>query len=82
MASKKDYKLVPKSVPARRRSSFYKDILDDFLDSGQESVLVDGTDRKPVTLVQGLRKALDAEGVEGVKVLQRKDDTYLVRSEK
>ena len=79
MARSKGYTLVPKSVPTRQRTSFYMQIVNDFKDSGEKSALVDGTDRKPVTLVQGLRKALEAAGVTDVKVIQRSAETYLVR---
>lgn len=81
MARTKDFKLVPKPVPPRRRSSFYKRIVEEFLESKEESALVEATDRKPVTLVQGLRKVLDAEGIEGVGVVQRGEEVYLVRAE-
>ncbi len=75
----KGYSLVPKSVPSRQRTSFYKQIVADFLASGEESVLVEGTDRKPVTLVQGLRKVLEAEDSSEVRVIQRGQETYLTR---
>lgn len=79
MGRSKGYSLVPKAVPSRQRTSFYMQIVNDFKDSGEKSALVDGTDRKPVTLVQGLRKALEASGVTDVKVIQRGAETYLVR---
>jgi len=49
------------------------------LESGEASVLVDQTNRKPVTLVQGLRKAIETGEMDAVKVVQRKEETYLVR---
>ncbi|MCZ7664321.1 MAG: hypothetical protein M5U22_15945 [Thermoleophilia bacterium] len=79
MGRSKGYSLVPKSVPSRQRTSFYKQIVADFLASGEESVLVEGTDRKPVTLVQGLRKVLEAEDSSEVRVIQRGQETYLTR---
>jgi len=42
-------------------------------------VLVSGTDRKPATLVQGLRKVLQTEDAKGVKVVQRSQEVYLTR---
>jgi|GEM_PF-1016936 len=81
MARERGYKLVPKSVPSRQRSSFYQQIIDDFRESNDPSVLVEGTDKKPVTLVQGLRKAIEAEGLTNVGVVQRSNETYLVRED-
>ncbi|NLT35932.1 MAG: hypothetical protein GXX83_08540 [Gaiellales bacterium] len=51
----------------------------DFIESGEKSALVEGTDRKPVTLVQGLRKVLESEESNGIRVVQRGMETYLVR---
>jgi len=79
MAKGKGFELIPRSVPARRRSSFYKEIVNEFLASKEKSAVVSGTDRKPVTLVQGLRKVLETEGVEKVQVVQRGNDIYLTR---
>jgi hypothetical protein len=80
MAPPKGYALVPKPVPSRQRTSFYKQIIEDFAESKEKSALVDGTGRKPVTLVQGLRKVLEGEEITGVKVVQRGNETFLVRS--
>lgn len=79
MAKGKGFELIPKPVPTRQRASIYKEILNEFLASGERSVLVAGTDRKPVTLLQGLRKALDNEEMAPVRVVQRGEDIYLVR---
>ena len=79
MAKDKGFSLVPQAVPARQRSSFYKLIINEFLASRERSVLIDGTDRKPVTLVQGLRKVIEAEGVKGVRVIQRSQEVFLAR---
>lgn len=79
MVQRKNFNLVPKNVPTRKRSSLYKDMVEEFLESGEASVLVDQTNRKPVTLVQGLRKAIETGEMDAVKVVQRKDETYLVR---
>jgi hypothetical protein len=78
--SKKGYQLVPKPVPSRQRTSYYKQIIEDFTRGEHKSVLVAETGRKPVTLVQGLRKVLEGEeGITGVKVVQRGDETFLTR---
>jgi hypothetical protein len=79
MAKNKGFELIPQPVPARQRSSFYKEIIAEFLKSGEPSVFVSGTDRKPVTLVQGLRKALEMEGAEDIKVVQRSQGVFLTK---
>jgi len=80
MAKQKRFELVPRRVPPRQRSSFYKQILTEFLATGETSVQIAGTDRKPATLVQGLRKVVQSEGTMGVKVVQRAQDVYLIRN--
>jgi hypothetical protein len=80
VAKGKGFELIPQRVPLRQRSSFYKEIITDFLSGGQQSVVVAGTDRKPATLVQGLRKVIQSEGTKGVKVLQRSQDVYLTKA--
>ncbi len=79
MAKGKGFELIPQAVPMRQRSSFYKEIVNEFLASGAKSAVVAGTDRKPVTLVQGLRKVLESEPVKNVKVVQRGGDIFLVK---
>ena len=79
MAKGKGFELIPQPVPSRQRASIYKEILSEFIASGERSVLVAGTDRKPVTLLQGLRKALESEEIASVRVVQRGQDIYLVR---
>lgn len=79
MTKDKGFELIPQTVPARQRSSFYKQIITEFLDSGERSVAIRGTDRKAVTLVQGLRKVLEAENIEGVKVVQRSQEIFLTK---
>jgi hypothetical protein len=80
MAKGKGFELVPQHVPLRQRSSFYKEIVNEFLKSNEQSVAVTGTDRKAATLVQGLRKVIQSEGVKNVKVLQRSQEVYLAKS--
>lgn len=79
MAKGKGFELVPRRVPVRQRSSFYKQIVVEFLASSEVSVEIAGTDRKPATLVQGLRKVLQSEGTKGAKVVQRSQEVYLVK---
>lgn len=79
MAKGKGFELVPQPVPTRQRASIYKEIVSEFLASGERSVLVTGTERKPVTLLQGLRKALEIDGAPGVRVVQRGQGVYLVK---
>jgi hypothetical protein len=79
MAKGKGFELIPRAVPARQRSSFYKEIVNEFIESGEKSAVVAGTDRKPVTLVQGLRKVIEADGITNVRVVQRASEVFLVR---
>ena len=79
MAKGKGFELIPQAVPMRQRSSFYKEIVNEFLASKERSAIVAGTDRKPVTLVQGLRKVLEAESEKNVKVVQRGAEVFLVK---
>ncbi|MCX8032459.1 MAG: hypothetical protein N3B14_03555 [Thermoleophilia bacterium] len=79
MAKTKAFELIPRPVPPQTRSSLYKQIVEEFINGGHESVLVQ-TDRKASTLVQGLRKVLKAETRSGIKVVQRGQEVYLVRS--
>ena len=79
MAKGKWFELIPQAVPMRQRSSFYKEIVNEFLASKERSAIVAGTDRKPVTLVQGLRKVLEAESEKNVKVVQRGAEVFLVK---
>jgi hypothetical protein len=80
MAKGKGFALIPQAVPMRQRSSFYKDIVNEFLASGAKSAAVTETDRKPVTLVQGLRKVLESDTVKNVKVVQRGSEIFLVKT--
>lgn len=79
MAKGRGFELIPQPVPPRRMSSssFYKQIISEFIKSGNSSVMVGGTDRKPATLVQGLRKALGAAGITDVTVIQRSGEVFI-----
>ncbi len=75
----KGFQLIPKPVPLRQRTNFYQEIVEAFVASGEKSAVVEGTERKPATLIQGLRKALEATGHNDIKVVQRMGDTYLTK---
>ncbi len=79
MAKSKGFELVPRQIPVRNRASFYKEIVAEFLQSGERSVAVTGTDRKVPTLVQGLRKVIQTEGTKGVRIVQRSQEVYLIK---
>jgi len=79
MARSRGFSLVPKSVPMRQRTNFYQEIVSAFVESGEKSAVVEGTERKPATLIQGLRKAAVASGHADIKVVQRLGNTYLTR---
>ena len=79
MAKGKGFELIPQAVPMRQRSSFYKEIVSEFQASREKSAVVAGTDRKPVTLVQGLRKVLESENIKNIRVVQRGSEIFLVK---
>jgi hypothetical protein len=81
MAKGKGFELIPQPVPPRRMSSssFYRQIVNEFMKTNAKSALVSGTERKPATLVQSLRKVLETEGITGISVVQRSADVYLAR---
>ncbi|HZK48492.1 MAG TPA: hypothetical protein VFD74_02685 [Thermoleophilia bacterium] len=79
MTRAKGFSLVPKTVPLRQRTNFYQEIVEEFVASREKSVVVEGTERKPATLIQGLRKAVTATGRDNIKVVQRMGDTYLIK---
>jgi hypothetical protein len=79
MAKGKGFELIPQAVPMRQRSSFYKEIVNEFLASKEKSAVVAGTDRKPVTLVQGLRKVLESDNIKNMRVIQRGSEIFLLK---
>jgi hypothetical protein len=76
----KSYKLTESDVPERRTQSLYADIVADFIAQGAESMQVAIEGMKPATLRAGLRRALKGKDSEGVKLAQRGEETYLVRT--
>ena len=94
MAGDKQYELVPQAIPMRQRTSLYQEIVSEFNRQATESreaglpddlsMAVTKTERKPATLVQGLRKAIEAytEAMDGdvapMRVVQRAGVVYLV----
>jgi hypothetical protein len=79
MIKGKGFELIPRPLPMRQRSSFYKEILADFLKSGEKCVAIANTGRKSATLVQGLRKVIQSEGTKGVRVVQRSQEVFLAK---
>jgi len=73
------YRIISSEVPKTRRTGFYAAIIREFQGMEEESVLVSDTGKKPVTLQQGLRKALETQGIDDVQVVQRGGETYLTR---
>ena len=76
----KTHRLTSSEVPKTRRSGLYTAIIREFQEMEEESVLVSDTGKKPMTLQQGLRKALETEGIDDVQVMQRGEETYLVKA--
>ena len=73
------YKLTARDMPGRRTHSIYADILREFVENGEASMLVQVEDKKPQTVRAGLRTAIKQEGSVEVRLVQRGEDTYLVR---
>src|SRR5680860_373261 len=46
----------------------------------RKGVLMSDTGKKPMTLQQGLRKALKTQGIDDVRMVQRGEETYLVKA--
>ncbi|MBN1321479.1 MAG: hypothetical protein JXA87_11655, partial [Thermoleophilia bacterium] len=65
-------------IPERRTQSLYADIISDFVAKGTDTVQVTIEGMKPATLRAGLRRAL--KGNKEVKMAQRGEETYLVRT--
>ena len=76
----KSHRLVSSEVPKTRRSGFYAAIIRESQEMKEESVLVSDTGKKPMTLQQGLRKALETQGIDDVRMVQRGEETYLVKA--
>lgn len=76
----KSYKLTESNVPERRTQSIYAYIVADFIaqDSASMQVTIEGM--KPATLRAGLRRALKGKEAEDVRLAQRGEETYLVRT--
>ena len=81
MAKSKGFELIPQTIPPRRMSSssFYRRIIDEFLKSNAKSALVGETNRKPATLMQGLRKAVKNDEINDVSIIQRAGEVYITR---
>lgn len=74
------YKFTPAEVPPRSKGTgVYAEIVADFMAQGAESMRVELDGVKPTTLRSGLRSAIKSEGADQVRLVQRGDETFLVR---
>ena len=73
------YRLTTADIPGRRAHGAYADVLAEFRAGEEDSVLIEVGDKKPPTLRAGLRAAIKQEGVDDVRLVQRAEETYLVR---
>jgi len=72
---------IPQAKRGGRRG-IYKDIVEKFLNSRMKYALVK-SNRKPITLVNGLKDVIKKLKVEGkVRVVQRQGKVYLEKTEK
>ncbi len=77
----KTYKFTPAELPPLRRGrGVYEEIVTDFIAQGAETMQVTIEGMKPATLRAGLRRALKDNAE--VKMAQRGEETYLVRSDR
>jgi hypothetical protein len=65
---------------ARFARPLYADIVADFIAQGTESMRVSIEGMKPAALRAGPRRALKGKEGEGVRVTQRGEETYLIRT--
>jgi hypothetical protein len=73
---------VQKLPPARRlRSSFYDDILKEFIESNLKYAEVKEMGRKPVTIALTLRDRLKKRSIQNIKVIHMKNKVYLQKIE-
>jgi len=74
------FRLVPTPVPHKRGPStaLYAHILDAFVESGEESVLVELPGKQHLTITRGLRRAVSSSGAD-VRVAQSQGKVYLYR---
>ena len=80
MPEEKPYSLVPVSLPkAKQRRGVYDEIIEDFVETGDEASLVEYGDRGANTLYQGLYHALRLHPRVGVAVRRRDGEVYLLR---
>jgi hypothetical protein len=78
--TEKPYRLVPESLPSpKQRRGVYEQIVEDFIEAGDEVSRVVFGDRSASTLYQGLYHALRAQPRAGVAVRRREGKVYLLR---
>ncbi len=68
-------------MPERRSQSIYADIVADFIAQGTESMQVTIERMKPATLGAGLRRAINNREEQDVRLVRRREKTYLVRQD-
>lgn len=80
-SSEVGFTITPKAVPKRKgrgASDFYPRIIEEFIAADIDEGVIEGTGKKPATLVLGLSKA--AKSVDApVKVRRVEDEVFLIR---
>lgn len=82
MVSGKPYAFIDAPVPeGKARKGLYVDMMEDFIESGKQSVIVRMHDKGPKTVYDGLKTALrnNKGRFQNVRVMMRDSETYLVR---
>jgi hypothetical protein len=77
----KEVSEIPRALKGGKRG-IYKEIVEKFLKSRMKYALIK-SDRKPITIINGIRGAIKKLKVEGkVRVVQREGKVYLEKLEK
>ena len=72
-----EYILVPAEPPKR---SFYRQIIEDFLNSPHRAVRVEVEGKNPESVYVGLRLRIKRDNIKGVQVVMKNNQPYLVKT--
>lgn len=80
MSADQEYRLIPESLPgAKVRKGLYEEIIEEFLEGGQNSVRVEMGGKTTNAIYQGLYQALSKRGEDDIDLRRRRGSVYLVR---
>ena len=82
VSEKKPYRLIPTRVPkAKKPRGVYDQVIEDFLQSGEDSVEVVFKDKSQNTVYQGLYHTLTKSGRADVVARRREGRVYLQKAD-